>query len=304
MIYLLAAIAVSCIIIFTFKVAHVKGWNGDNITLINYACAAVLTSIICLFAGQIGAFREIVNIDFSTLTTQQTVGNTMFFVLAGGTLTGILYLVNIRCINPSVKSNGAGISTLFNRSGFLITITLSMLLWGEEMNWRRWLGVGLTIAALAMAAIPGKGNKLEVPRPGLLIAMTLCLGVLETNNKVFSMYALQEYKSNFAMVTFIVALTLCIITLLMGNRKRGIKLKITWQEFAAGIVLGVPNSFGNIFQIMALQTIPVSVLFPSMAAGNLLISTLLSRFVFKEKLGYRQFLAVGFTCFSLILINL
>lgn len=303
MIFLIAAIAVSCTIVFTFKVANIKGWNSDNITLVNYICATFISVILCAAQGLFPAFLEIKNVDFSTLGRQMSVPNSMFFILILGIITGTLYVVNISLVNKNVINNGAGISTLFSRSGFLISIALSVILFGERVTWLRLLGAGLTIFALAIAGGVGSG-KLHLTRPLLLIGSLCCIGFLDANNKAYSALALPEYKANFTAITFTISLLIFGFLFYQRTRGKGKKANFKWQEILAGIIMGVPNAFGNIFQILALNTIPASVMFPTMAAGSLLISTLLSAFVFKEPFGKRQILSVSLTTISLVLVNL
>lgn len=305
MLYLIAAILVSCTLTFVLKVAHVKGWNAKNITMVNYVFALATAWITCAAQGKAEAFRRLGEVDFSTLFSGQSVGNTIFFCLVLGSVTGALFVANIILTNANVRNNGAGISTLFGRGGFLISIALSIALFGERMTWMHWTGVALTLVALAVAG--GLGGSARLVKPALLLAALLCVGVLDANNKFFSAVALQDYKANFTAVVFSVATAIYVVVYSRHRRQQrmlGEKPGFRWQELLAGMVMGIPNAFGSIFQILALESIPASVMFPSMAAGNLLLSTLLSRFVFKEPFGRRQALAVGLTTVSLVLVNI
>lgn len=303
MIFLMAAVLTSTILVLTFKLAHVKGWNGDNITAVNYGLATVLIFCICLGQGLLPAFGQVARVNLSALFSEQSVSGTMVLVLAAGLITGILYVVNISLVNVNVCNNGAGISTLFSRSGFLISLGVSFFLFGDRMTWMRWVGAFLTVFALAVVSGIGSG-RFRLVRPLLLLGSLVCVGLIDTNNKIYSSFALPEYKTNLMLVAFVVS---SIIYAVYYRRKYGKRQgwpKLRWQEVLAGIAMGLPNAFSNMLQILALERVPATVAFPTLAAGNLLLSTVLGVVLFKEKLSVRSAMAILLTAVSLVLVNL
>ncbi len=300
MIFLLCAVGISLTLTMVLKVSHLKGWDSGNITMINYGFAAAISLILCVSQGMLPAFSAIKNLDLTTVFSEKSVSGTMFFVFLLGFVTGTLYVVNIIFLNKNVRNNGAGISTLFSRSGFLISIAISIILFSETMTSLRWIGVISTIIALAVAG--GIGGKTRLVQPIFLFGSLFCIGILDSNNKLYQSFALPEYMVNFTMVAFFSSSFLYF--LLFMFKKRGTKIKFTRQEVIAGAIMGIPNAFGNIVQILALQSIPASIMFPTMAASNLLASTIISALVFKEPFHKRQAIAVALTTFSLILVNL
>ena len=305
MIYLFASVMVSCTLSFTLKTAQLKGWDRENITIINYIVAALVSLGICLASGTLSAFREIGGVDFSTLFTPNTPGNSIFFAVVCGVITGALFLLNLRLMDTCIEHSGVGLTTLFNKSGFLVTLTASMLIWGERLSAIRWLGVALTVVALPIAAGVSLGRgTLTLRRPAPMIGTLVCSGILEINNKVFSSYASPEHRSILALVTFVTALTLCTAVMVKKRIRQGIRWRFRWQEICAGVMMGAPNTFSGITQILALATLPAMVVFPALAAGNLLLTTLASILVFKEPLSKRQVIAVALTSASLVLVNL
>lgn len=302
MVFLMLAVLINCTLVFTLKVAHVRGWNAANVTMVNYGCAALLSLVSCAVQGLMPAFAQIARADLATVTTQPTVPGSIFWALVLGTGTGAVFVVNIILTNQNVIGNGAGISMLFSRSGFLISVTLSALIFGERLTAPRLLGAALTVLALAAAA--GIGGGVRLVRPASLVGSLCCIGLVDMNNKLYSAWALPLYKANFTAVVFSVACLIYAVYYVRRRRRERAPAGPRRQEVAAGVVMGVPNAFGNIAQILALGTVPASALFPTIAAGSLLLSTVLSALVFREPFGKRQITAVLLTVAGLVLVNL
>ncbi|QTQ11181.1 EamA family transporter [Treponema parvum] len=303
MVYLLLAICVNLILVFTFKVAHACRWNAKHIVLVNYIFAFLVTLTSVIKNKTIFDFFRIGKINFHAIFHEQSINSTMFIVVVSGILIGIFYVVNILLMDASIPVNGAGMTTLFSRSGFLLTITFSVFLFAEKLTLLRSLGIGFTLAALIIAS--GIGTKTaHAGNLFILFSMTFVAGSIEMLNKSFSVFTLPGYTLSLMFVVFCVTLILYSCLYVSWSRS-DVKFRVwKWQEIAVGIFMGLPNAFGNIFQILALKNLPTSIVYPSIAAGNLLVSILLSRCIFREELNTGKIIAVILTMAGMISVNL
>ncbi|MCL2367464.1 MAG: EamA family transporter [Oscillospiraceae bacterium] len=300
MFFLILALMVTLTLVVSLKVAHEKGLDADNVILVNYGVAATVSLVLGIRRGTLGAFSALSNLDLSTVFVEQSLAGTMFLSILFGAGVGTLFVVNILVINTNIRNNGAGISTLFSRSSFLITIVLSVLFFSERVTGFMYVGIVLTIAALAIAG--GVGKHTQLVKPLFLLSALVLLGMIESAHVAFNRFASQAYVFNFTLVVFSVALLLFIVVFLCKRRKKG-PVPFRRPEIILGCLMGLPNAFSNVFQIMALETVPASILFPTLAAGSLLIITLIS-LAFKENLGPRKLIAIGLCIVSLVLVNL
>ena len=68
--------------------------------------------------------------------------------------------------------------------------------------------------------------------------------------------------------------------------------------------MGVPNFLSSRLLLAALTELPAFLVYPSYSVGVILIVSLLSFFLFQERLGRRQLAAVGMILAALVLLNL
>lgn len=98
------------------------------------------------------------------------------------------------------------------------------------------------------------------------------------------------YKNEFMIIALAaVVILLSILVLVKERREIKIYAQAGWHiAFACGIANGIVNLLVMILSAM----MPVSVMFPMISAGGIIITYLISRFFYKEKLTKDQF--VGF----------
>jgi drug/metabolite transporter (DMT)-like permease len=100
-----------------------------------------------------------------------------------------------------------------------------------------------------------------------------------------------------------VAVVICVSVALVRER-RDFGLVLRLGAFPA-VLVGLFNGAANLLvMVIAGVMIPVFVFFPLISAGGLLISYLVSVFIFKERFGKMQKLGILLGIFALIFLNL
>lgn len=98
------------------------------------------------------------------------------------------------------------------------------------------------------------------------------------------------YKNEFMIVALaIVALVMSIMSLIKERKAMKVYAKAGWHW---ALICGLLNGMVNLFVMILSSSMPVSVMFPLISAGGLVVTYLVSRFVYKESLTKLQF--VGF----------
>ena len=285
-----------------YKVAAIRNLCSDNITLVNFFIAALLSVTTTVREGLFSVFGELRKADFATFTTVKSEANTAVIILIIGLLSGTIFLVNLAVMANSVANNGSSLSSFFKNSGFVGGILIAVLFFKEVPSPYQWIGIALTI--IALANLIGDFKSLRVLRPELLIFMLIAGTIIEADNKFFATYALAKYKSALLAVIYIVAFVLCVCYTIFKFKKMGTPLKFTFEEVVFGCVLGLSNLYNNFFKLKSLETVNASVAFPLFASGILLITTLIGILIFKEKTSKRHIISVITAIISVALLNL
>lgn len=293
MIYLLLCVLAGSTMTIVFKLAAQKNRNSDRIMLVNYAAAIIISLISAWNDGVILGQVQ---------TDGETAKISMLLVATIGVGLGIIYLVNLLITNASIIKNGAVLSTFFFKASFVGVVLLSALIWAEIPSIIQCLGIALIFAALFL--ISGSLKDMQAQAP-VLLALLLMNGILiEMSFKAFAEYARPEYKSVMVLIIFSVAFVLCVVKNIYSTAKSGQKFRLSFPELILGICVGAANTMVSMFQLKALETLPASLVYPTQAAGNLLMIFLLGKLLFREPSGKKEGFAVGLAVISLVLINL
>jgi len=213
-----------------------------------------------------------------------------------GALAGVLYLAGFVMLQRSVRKNGVVLSSVFMKLGLLVPITMSMLFFGEIPTAAQV--VGFTIALCAIVVINLKKDG-ESKGFGMgLILLLLVGGGCDAMSKVYEVFGAAALSEQFLFYTFLVAFLLCAALVIREKEHFGL------QDLAFGALIGIPNFFSAKFLLLALNTLPAVLVYPSFSVATLLLITLTGVAVFKERLSRLQWAALAAIVAALILLNI
>lgn len=218
-----------------------------------------------------------------------------------GAITGLVYLASLAANGYSIHKNGAILSSVFTRLGVLVPIGLSVTLFGERPTLLQGLGVALAVvAAVGMNGLPGKTAAPAQCKVYLLpLVLTLLLnGTADAMSKVFNQLGRRQDDGLFMFYIFLFA-GLATLVLLLRERQT-----ITRRDVFFGILAGVPNFLSSRLLLAALGELPAFLVYPSYSVGVILVISVASFFVFRERLNRRQLGAAGMILGALVLLNL
>lgn len=285
MLSLILAIGCSASIAILFKWASIKQLDSKRVTISNYLTATLISGVMILCGDA---------------TKQFVVGSEDFNKsLSIGIATGIFFLLSFTTYQMSVKRNGASLSGMFAKLGILIPMAISIFYWRELPTFLQSIGIAIAVVAIAIANFKGDNSSESKHNFSILMVLFVVGGIAEFLNKVFQKVTSLDYKALFLFFVFLTALILSLIPM-FKQYKRVEKPGISWF---LGLMVGIPNLFSSFFLIDALDTYPASVVFPSYSAGSILLITLISVLLFREKLYKKDWVAILLTSLSLILLN-
>ncbi len=132
----------------------------------------------------------------------------------------------------------------------------------------------------------------------LIIASFLCAGITDTMFKVVIEAGFGHARNSYILIYNCFSLALAALFCWKKQIKPGRK------EIIAGMVTGSCIAGGTFFSMRALMEVPGVIYFPSLSVGNLLLVTLFSRLLWKEKLSRRQLAGLIIAITSIVLIVL
>ena len=277
MISLLLAVLCGASINLGFALAGKKGLDSLNTTLFNYITACGVSAVnfaLHMRAGQEQAF-----------TGRITVPLALF--------AGVIYLVCLLLIQKAIAETGPSATTMFNRLSMVFPVLVSILIFHEHAGLLRWTGILLAIASLVLFNWEG-----GIRWKGVLMRMWIVGGFAELCNSMFARLCPQEDKPFYLMLVFGTA---AIITGLLLLRRKG--PKIGKGEAALGIAIGCVNLGSSSFTMSALQVLPNSIVYPTLTASIILLTTLAGTLFFGDHLEKQQKIAMAFAVAAVIILN-
>lgn len=278
MIYLAGAVAANLCMTFLMKYSESHGGNRYALNIWNYLAGTIFSYFLLS--------------DKSTLILSGDHNIT----LGVGIINGILYVLSLVLIQFSIRRNGAPLTSTFSRLGIVIPTILAALCFKEIPGVLQITGLILAILAIVYMNL---GDKEELPsfRTGLIVIFLLG-GIVDFISKVYGMYYDANAQTYFVMYTFFFAMVVSIILFLRDKNKMSV------QDIAIGIGVGIPNQLTALLTLKAAAKLPAYIVFPTYSAGIIIFVNVINYLIFKETLTKRQYIATAIIGIALICINL
>jgi len=278
MIYLLLAILSSAMVSVIMRLSTDKVTGNVSMLAMNYlmcmGVAAAYTGVGKLFNPGAG------------------VGQTLVM----GGFNGLLYLLGFVLLQVNVKKNGVVLSATFMKLGLLVPMVMSVCLFGERPGLVQVIGFLIAVAAIVLINFEQDNSAMEF-RIGLILLL-LAGGGGDAMSKVFEELGNPEQASHFLFYTFVAAFLLCVALMLWKKERPG------RAEAVYGLLIGIPNYFSARFLLHALESLPAVIAYPTYSVATILAVTMVGLLVFRERLGKRQWVAIGAILIALVLLNL
>ena len=278
MFYLILAICCSAMISIIMRLSTDKVSGGVSMLVMNYLMCLILAT------GYAGV---------GTLFPNDPA---LPAALGMGVIHGILYLAGFVLFQINVKQNGVVLPAIFMKLGLLVPMVASVCFFGEVPNVTQIIGFVIAVAAIILINFEKEQTVVKF-RAGLILLL-LTGGTADVMSKVFEELGSAALSNQFLFYTFLVAFLLCVGLTIQKKEKVG------KNEIIYGMVIGIPNFFSAKFLLKALESVAAVIAYPTYSVATILTVTVAGVVLFKERLGKRQWLAVGIILVALVLLNL
>jgi drug/metabolite transporter (DMT)-like permease len=283
---------------------NIKGYCGKQMS--RYSAKLNDTLLICFFRmlmciGTSAIILAVTGGYFGLEITPKLIGYAAF----SGISTAILVAAWLFAAN----SSGYMMLEVFQMLGVGVTILMSFVFYREEITVRDIIGFCvLVFAAYLMHA--GTKVKPTFKTLAVVILCGLANGMTDFSQKAFIYSGLDTTTAQFQLCSYVFAAAtlIALYTAMTAGKKPEDNdggavaiLKKTWYFVLIMAVCLYGNSF---FKTEAANYLSAAKLYTLSQGGTMAIGTLMSAFIFKEKLTLKSYASIAITFIGLLIINL
>ena len=207
------------------------------------------------------------------------------------------YVMAVGCgplaITAVVKSYALIIPTIFG-----------VLVWGETLEVHQYIGFACILVSLFLVRGDNKDEKTKLSLKWLIFIIVsffgegFCSVTQKTQQKTFD----GKYDASFMAISLAMVIAVFTVYVLIRERKN------LSNNLRAGLVPSLYGGIGNgatnlIVLAVPAVMLPASVFFPVLSAGQIIVTSILSVLVYKERLIPRQVVAIILGVAAIVLLN-
>ena len=284
--------------------------------LLAVACFAAQFAFTKLYEG---AVKQTLTTTLVMLAATGLIGALMFFCVGGfrlsfspiSTLWAVVFaliMIPYYVIGIKVLSLGslAVYSMFMMLGGMLVPFFYGVLLLNEPLSVGKIAGTVLLTVFIVLQALWGSTSEDTESKKGTkALFFVLCLVIFFINGMtgvIAKAHSISEgavdetsFTATYCALTALLSLVLLGISVLK-NRKEAIpqiKSALTPRAILIMVLLGAAAYGGNFLQLLAAGNVPASVQFPLVSGGVIVLSALVSAFIFREKISKKEWISVA-----------
>ncbi|MBQ8310304.1 MAG: hypothetical protein IJX80_04735 [Clostridia bacterium] len=285
----------------------------------------ILLAVIC-FAAQFAftklyerSVKQTLITTLVMLTATGLIGFLLFFCVGGfhlsfspiSALWAVIFaliMIPYYVIGIKVLSLGslAVYSMFMMLGGMLVPFFYGVLLLNEPLSPGKIVGTVLLTVFIVLQALWGPPTEDAESKKGTkALFFVLCLLIFFINGMTgviakahsISMGAVNEtsFTATYCALTFLLSLILLAVSALKHKKEAApqIRSALRGRPILIMVLLGAAAYGGNFLQLTAAGNVPASVQFPLVSGGVIVLSALVSTFIFREKISKREWISVA-----------
>ncbi|MCO6499551.1 MAG: DMT family transporter [Vicingus serpentipes] len=273
-------------LIIIIKLFHKFGINNLQGLIVNYFVAGMCS---LWFFRQPFSIIDILHADW------------IFHALA----IGSLFITSFNFYAQGTQTVGIAITTMANKLSLLIPVGIALIIYPEEaIGYMKILGFILALIGIYLSTTKKKKLGFDKKYIWLVLLIFLGQGLADTIlNNAQKTVVNDNDKGLFFMTLLFVAGSGGLSILLAQSLKQTPQIKL--KNVVGGFALGIPNFIAlmSIFNALENSGFAASQVFPMMSMGVIVLSALIGRVVFKEKLTLFNWIGLGFAVLSIYIIT-
>jgi|AntRauMFilla1563_2_1112583.scaffolds.fasta_scaffold06119_3 drug/metabolite transporter (DMT)-like permease len=223
--------------------------------------------------------------------------------LFGSIFLGFMFICVFNILGKTIQVNGISAATVSSKMAMIIPILFGIIIFNENLGISKLIGIIVALLAVYFTSKKESGE-IKTPNYLLLILLFFGAGCIDTSmNFIQHHYVKEEETSIFTSFTFLFAFLFGILYFTLKSIKRA--SKINGKNILGGILLGIPNYFSMHYLIKALQNknLESATIFTLINIGVILLTTILSLLIFKEKIKRENFIGIFLAIIAVFLVT-
>lgn len=202
----------------------------------------------------------------------------------------------------AIRSGSLSLTSLVTSYSLIIPTFYGIIFMNESAS--VWLWIGLALLAVSLFLINSKQGELKITFKWVIFALLafagngICSTVQTVQQRTFD----GQYKSELMIIALaIVALVLFGIAFFTERDgfKPCLKCGAHWM-----LLCGAANGAVNLFVMLLSVRMNASLMFPLISAGGIILTWVVSRFLYKEKLTMQQNIALVLGVAAVVFMNI
>lgn len=224
-----------------------------------------------------------------------------------GALFGVVFIITIFCYMKAMETGPLSFTILFSSFGIMIPVFIGLIFWNEPINIVQIMGLILLFTTFYLGSGSSKGKKQKMNMKWLVFCMINFLGngigmtITKWHQILLPGIEIKEYLvMSFGTAAL---LSLAMFVYYHYVKKEVIvhlkRVHLVYIILATGIV----TAFGNQLFVFLASRIPGVIQFPAINGGIVILSTIASCFIFKDKLTRNVVIGMSLGIVALVLIS-
>ena len=204
----------------------------------------------------------------------------------------------------AISTGSLALTSLILQYSLLIPTVYGLIALGEPIKLWLFVGIAMLMVSLVLINQEGKVEKKQITlKWGIYVLITfLCNGIGSTVQKIQQIECNGQYKSEYMVVAMALA-TIALFILAVTNEKKSMVPNLK-KGLPMYTLCGLANGAVNFMVLVLALRMPASVMFPVVAAGGVVTTSLVSRFVYKEMMSTQQKIGLVLGVLAIIALNL
>ena len=202
----------------------------------------------------------------------------------------------------AIYEGSLSLTSLATSYSLLIPTLWGLLFYKDEAS--IWFFVGLALLLVSLFLINSKDGEVKITPKWVLYVLLAFFGngICSTVQSGFAKSNEGVGKSEFMIIALFAVFTVMLIASFVTDRGGIVpSLKGSWYIM---VLCGIANGAVNLFVILLSQIMNTSLMFPLISAGGIVITSLVSIFIYKEKLSLKQYVGVALGIGAIVFMNL
>ena len=201
----------------------------------------------------------------------------------------------------AIKYGPLSITALILSCSLIVPTLYGIIFLNDPAKITVYIGILCLIIALVFINIKDEEMKFSLKWIIWVVISFIGNGMCSTVQKMQQVKFDESYKSEFMIVALIIVCAMLFFASFMTSER---KHKTTLQCCGLASVQGISNGIVNYLVMVLSAMIPVSVMFPMISAGGIILTIIISMTLYREKLTKMQIAGCLFGTASVVLLSI